>query len=277
MKILNALSLGSLVACSFLAFGCASKNNSSSSSNDPDSEDSYESAASSAQASRLDQMIISPVSSSDPATAANNLATASNWWPAGCATRTKDATPGVVHVHLSECTGPFGLEHWSGDITVTFSAGAGGTLHAQAASDNMTVNGKSVVWSREADITISGSMRTVTGNGSWTRESTKFPGLSVVHTSSFTVVIDTTAPECRTLNGTAVTRVGDREVDATATDYKVCRNGPDGSDACPTGVVTYHHKLSGKTITVTFDGSEQAKISNGTASIEYPLVCVAGT
>jgi len=267
MKMLSALSLASLVTASFVVFGCAGKNNSS--SGPDDNSDSTESSASSAQSSRLDQMIFSPVASQDPATAANNLATASNWWPAGCATRTKDATPGVVHITLNECTGPFGLAHWSGNIDVTFSAGAAGALHAQASSRNMTVNGHPVDWSREADITVSGSTKTATGTGSWTRPSTFDPAETVSHVTNFTTIIDS---GCRDSSGTATTKVGDREVDATFTDYKVCRNA-DGSDGCPTGTVVFHHKLSGKTYTVTFDGTNQAKVSGDKGSIEVALVC----
>lgn len=271
MKIVTALSLGSLVTACSLVFGCAGKNAPAPASGAPDdNSDSAESSASSAQSSRLDQMIFSPVASNDPATAANNLANAAEWWPAGCASRSKDAkTSGLVHIHLNDCTGPFGLVHWSGDIDVVFSAGAGGALHAQASSNNLTANGSPVVWSREADITVSGTMRTATGTGTWVRKD-RF-GEDVTHVTDFTTTIDTVS-KCRSSTGTATTKVGAREVDATFTDYEVCREA-DGSDGCPSGMVSFKHKLSGKTITVTFDGSAQAKISNGSASIEYPLVC----
>jgi len=277
MKMLTALSFASLAATAVFATACAGRHNAQQTSPDENS-DSYESSSASAQSSRLDQMIFSPVASSDPSAAANSVASASEWWPAGCATRSLDATPGIVHVHLNECTGPFGLVHWTGDIDVTFSAGsAAGTVHISAVSRNMTVNGKAVSWSREGDLTVSGSTRTIVGTGTWTRASVINPDETVVHNANFTVTLDT-ASKCRTLDGSATTKVGLRELDTTVTGYKVCRNGPDGSDGCPmSGVVTLHFKLVNKTYTITFDGSEQANISNGSASIEYPLVCVAGT
>jgi hypothetical protein len=275
MKIHTALSLATLAAAAVLAGACAGRHDNQSASPD-DNSDGYESSAASAQSSRLDQMIFSPVASNDPSAAANSVASASEWWPAGCATRSLDATPGIVHVHLNECTGPFGLVHWNGDIDITFTAGAAGAVHASAVSRDMTVNGKAVAWSREGDITVSGSTRTVVGTSTWTRPSTINPDETVVHNSSWTVKIDVSTG-CRTADGTASTKVGIREHDTTVSGYTVCRNGPDGSDGCPTGTVSIHFKLSGKTYTITFDGSEEAKISNGTASIEYPLVCVAGT
>ena len=270
MKIVNALPLASVVLASFVAFGCSSKSATSPSTGSQEGDDSAEANASSAQASRIDQMILGPVSSADPTVAANNVAAATEWWPAGCATRKKDATnPAVVHVTLNDCSGPFGLLHWKGDITITFSKSASGALHAEAASSDMTVNDKPVTYSRSADITIAGDLRNVVGNGAWTRVNAK--GETVSHTHSFTLAIDVKTG-CRTANGSGTARVGVREIDATVTDYKVCRTAT--GDSCPTGTVVYTHKASGKTLTVKFDGSDRATlVGDKGGSIEVPLIC----
>ena len=259
-------SAASLFALASVA-GCASS--SAGTGDEAASPDGTEVAASSAQSSRMEEMIVEPIGSQDPIQAAASVA-AAQWWPAGCASRQKDATnPAVVHIHLNDCTGPFGLRHHTGDITVTFSKNANGSLHAQSASSNMTVNGAVVTWSRDKDITISGSTRTVTSTGAWTRVNAK--GDTVSHTSNMITVVDL-GTKCRTSNGSAVTSVGSREIDSSIKDYKICR-GADGAEGCPSGTVIHSHKTSGRSETVTFDGTATATIAGPKRSLSVSLVC----
>jgi hypothetical protein len=250
---------------------CASKK-----SNGPDDNaDGVDVAASTAQVSRFEEMEASPIATTDPLQAASALAGA-QWWPAGCATRSRDASdPATVHIHLDDCTGPFGLRHHTGDVTVVFSKNADGTLHAHATSANMTVNGHPVSYERDKDIAISGTTRTVTSTGSWTRENAD--GETVTFDAKLSIVVDLGA-RCRTTNGTSVkTKINGREVDSTITDYKVCR-GPDGAESCPSGTITHTHVTTGKTITVEFDGSATAKVTGPRgATALVPLVCGASS
>lgn len=251
-----------------LAIGCSAKSDSGS---DPDGSDSTEASASAAQEGRIQEMLFSNVSSVNPEDAAAGAA--QQWWPAGCATRQRDATnKAVVHITLNDCTGPFGLRQHSGDITVTFSKGASGGLHAEATSANMTVNGKPVTYAASADITIDTTAKTITidSNGAWTRVNAK--GETVSHTRQGKTVVDV-AKKCRDWNGSAVTKVGNREVDSTAKDYTICRKA-DGTDGCPSGEITHTHKASGRTVIVDFDGSDEAKITGPKGnSVDVQLVC----
>jgi hypothetical protein len=235
-----------------------------------DPSDVVEASGSSAQISRFNQMVFSPVSSQDPAEAATAVA-ADQWWPSSCATRTKDSTnPAVVHIHLQDCTGPFGLRKHTGDITVVFSKNPNGLLHAQATSSNMTVNGKDVSWSGDADVVVSGATRTVNYNGAWTRVNLR--GETVSHTSDVTIVIDTTT-KCRTSNGTAVTLVADRKIDSTIQDYKICKLA-DGGDGCPSGTITHTNAAADKTVTVQFDGTAEAQVTGPKGhTVGVALVC----
>jgi hypothetical protein len=255
--------------------GCSSKSSTEDTSpaSDQENADSNEANASDSQSSRFEQMLYGPVSSQDPEASATGVA-AAQWWPAGCATRQRDATnKSVVHVHLNDCSGPFGLVHHTGDITVTFSKNPDGTLHAQATSSNMTVNGKPCTYSGDSDITVDAAAKTLTirHNDAWTRENAK--GETVSHTREGTTVIDA-ATKCRDTNGSAVTQVANREVDSTLKDYKICRKA-DGTDGCPTGEMTHTHKPSGKVVTIEFDGSAEAKVTGPKGnSTELPLVCI---
>lgn len=273
MKPLLRTSFIAFFAC-FGALACASKASDGSStsptSSDADSVDNGEATASSAQASRFDQMLFGSVQGQDPSAAASSLA-AAQWWPAGCATRAKDPTnPHVVRVTLNGCSGPFGMLKHSGEITVTFSKNADGSLHAQATSSNMTINGKGVSYSAAADVTVASGLITVDFDGAWTRENAK--GETVSHTRQGTTVIDLAA-KCRTTNGTGATNVGARQIDSTFKDYKVCRKA-DGSDACPSGEIIHTRKPGGASVTFTFDGSADATVTGPKGnSVSVPLVC----
>lgn len=255
-----------------LAMVACGKDDSAAASGSDYDADNTEASASSSQLSRIDQMLIAPVSSQDPTTAAQSLSQANQWWPASCATRAKDAAdPKVVHVTLDNCSGPFGIAKWTGEFTVTFSANADGSLHAETTSSNMTLNGNAVTFTGSRDITVSGSSRTATGSRTWTRVNAK--GETVTHEATGTVVLDTSTG-CRTANGTATTKVALRELDSTVTDFVVCRE-PDDQDACPSsGKLTTTAKRTGKTVTIEFDGSNQAKVTgpNG-GSIDVTLIC----
>ena len=270
---MQKLLIAAFVVTSSLVVACSAKSTGTSStadSNASDNSDANEAAGSAAQTSDLEQTLLGSVASADPGAAAGSVA-AAQWWPAGCATRTKDASnPFVVHVHLDNCTGPFGIRQHTGDITVTFSKNPDASLHAEAASANMTINGKPVTFSARRDITVAAGIIDVKGHAAWTREDAA--GDTVSHTTSVETKIDV-AKKCRTSNGTAVTTIGTREVDSTLTDYEVCRNA-DGSDACPTGTLSHTHKATGRTVSVSFDGSNQATITGPKGgTVEVTLVC----
>jgi hypothetical protein len=211
-----------------------------SSTSQTDLQDSIDSAASAAQASHLDYTMLVNAPTTDPQAAAAAL-TAKEFWPTGCSTSAPDAAnPLLVRIHLTDCNGPFGVAHWSGDLAVTFSQGTGGALHLHGESSNMTAGVHPASWTRDADIDVNGDTRTVTGTGSWTRTNDRSEVTS--HTSSYTITIDAAA-QCRTVNGTATSTIGGRTVDSTFDNYKICRvactscsvASPDG---CPSGLVS---------------------------------------
>jgi hypothetical protein len=269
MNTVKLLSIASLFGFAAVA-ACSMK---TASGGDNVNADANEAAASSAQSTHMGNLVFSSVSSQDPATAAGQAASAAQLWPAGCLTRAKDPTnPNVVDLTFNDCTGPFGLVHINGEVIVTFSKdAASGALVAQHTGQNLSINGHPVSFSGTANITVSGTTRNVQWDGAWTR--VDLAGDTVAHTSSLTIVVDTAA-KCRTSNGSAQTTVGDREVDSTIQNYEICEN-PDGSEACPkSGTIIHDHKLTGRTVTVTFDGSNEATFTGpngGTVKVE--MVC----
>jgi hypothetical protein len=212
---------------------------------------------SSQQSTHLANLVFEVVTESDPVKAAAQIAgPATAPWSMGCAKRTRDTDdPSVARVTYKNCTGPFGLAHLDGDEVITFSAGADGGVHAAITGDNLTANGHPVTYTATADITVTGTLRRVVWQGTWTRVDAL--GSTVAHTSDLNLDVDTGAG-CRIANGTAKTTVGAREVDTTISDYAVCRNAG-GEDACPSGTVTHTRRVSGRSLTIEFDTSDTAE------------------
>jgi hypothetical protein len=252
--------------------GCAAKNNGES-TDAQDQADATDASSSNAQSSHFTEMFAHSITSTDPAAAADSNVSVSQLWPAGCATRAKDPTnPLVVVVTLNGCTGPFGLVKLSGELISTFSKNAGGGLHIEVASKDLTANGRPVTESGSGDVTVSGTTRTVAWKGAWTRENLK--GETVSHTTDVTLTIDAST-ECRTANGTAQTNVGTREIDSAMKSYEICKL-PSGADGCPTGEITHTRVAKDATLTIDFDGTDQAKVTGPRGnSIEVPLVCTS--
>jgi hypothetical protein len=259
------------LALSALAVGCAAP------SIDPAEEqlaaDGTQAMEASSQSTSMGQVVFDNVSASDPTAAAAMLSQPSKW-PSACVTRAQDPiSPAVSHLTLDDCTGPFGLVHIDGDEVVTFSAGDG-ALHATFAGANVTADGRPVAYSAGADLTFPDLMsRTVIWKGSWSRVDDA--GETVAHTLDVEITVDL-ATHCASSTGSAVTMVDDREVDSSITGYELCRDPATGAVGCPKGTVTHTGELSGKTVTVRFDGSDLAQVTGpGGASFGVAMACTA--
>jgi hypothetical protein len=219
--------------------------------------------------------------------------TAKEFWPVGCSTSTVDTTnPMAVHVHLSECDGPFGIAHFTGDLVVTFSQGTTGSLHMHAETSTLRVGEHAASWTRDADVDVVGDLRTVTGTSTWSHTNDR--GEVTSHTAQYSIAIDGAAG-CRTLDGTATTAFDHRAVTSAFNGYQICRvagaegaslvEGPIGStgkslagsasavspDGCPRGIVTstFGSPRSGDVVTLSFGDSSSAATSPGAIEPVY--------
>ncbi len=248
--------------------GCAGKSVVSDATDAQLQADSVDANASSAQASQFSELFLSSVHLPDPVSAASSAA--ESWlWPASCSTRASDAArPGVVTLTFDDCTGPFGLVHVSGGMVGTFTRNADGTLHVALESDHLTANGHPVEHAGSGDVAMgSDGTRTVAWKGVWTR--TNASGETVTHVTDVTIQVD--ANKCRTTNGTAETTVAARVTDSVIDGYAISKNS-DGSDGCPRGTIVHSH--DGRSLTVTFDGSDRATLTSARGrTTTLPLVC----
>ena len=193
----------------------------------------------------------------------------------GCKTRVKDASlPNVVHVYLDNCTGRFGRHTVSGEIVITFSPNADGTLHAEHQSVGLTIDGHDATRTASVDITFEGQMRHVVWHGE--KSTTREGGEEMTRVADHVVDVDRSTG-CSVLNGTATMTRGDRVVDAVLTDLTSC-DAPGGGRYCPTGLIEATAEGRPMTMTKTFDGTETVTIERsgpkGDMTREVLLDCV---
>jgi hypothetical protein len=229
--------------------------------------------AASSQSTDLGEIVFQNVSVADPLQAADQIGGALKLLAPPCVSHAKDPTdPAVAAVTLADCTGPFGLIHVDGDELATFGAGEAGALHVAASGMSLTANGLPVSLSAEAEVTFpTATTRSVVWKGTWSR--TDEAGELVDHISDIQIGVDLPT-RCSTSNGSATTTVADREVDTSIVGYELCRDPIAGAVGCPTGTVTHTGRASGRTVTVRFDGSAVAEVTETRGStFSVDLTC----
>ena len=172
------------------------------------------------------------------------------WQPAGCVTATQ--VNNVVTYKLSDCTGPYGLVHVTGSVAVTYTADAAG-IHAAAVANGLLVNGATMNLDSSADYTVNGTAKklVVATDGSGTGAF----GNAITRKGGYTLTWDD-ASMCGTLDGAWSTQIGADTWSTSIANYAQCKYH------CPSsGTLSHTGGISKVTITVTFDGTANARWS----------------
>jgi len=174
--------------------------------------------------------------------------------PKECVTAELTGKSTVLYT-LDDCTGPYGLIHVTGEVTVVFSDQSDG-LHAHATATGLSINGATIDLDANATYEVSGTQKTLSvttqGKGTGPR------GNSITRSGEYTATWDS-GTSCFGLDGDWSTRVG-----VVAWDTKVA-----GYDRCATECPASGGSISwtgqnGKSLTVTFDGTDAAKWQTST-------------
>lgn len=177
------------------------------------------------------------------------------WQPSSCATISQQGA--TVTVTYDDCTGPRGLVHVTGTLTVELSVSATGVIGAHATATGLQVNQATLDIDADATYAVSGTSHVLTVSS--TGEGTGPRGNAIEHKGDYTITWDT-ASQCGSIDGqwstdiTTAVATAERSNDV---DLSRCAGG------CPTGMLT-HHFLGGASITVTFDGTATAAWSAST-------------
>lgn len=189
-------------------------------------------------------------SSSNEAAVMAGAGAKTNWQPSSCVTATQNQN--VVSYALNNCTGPYGLVHVTGTVVVTYTVNTGG-IHADAVSTGLMVNGATMNLNSHADYTVTGSAKklVVTTQGSGTGAF----GNAITRAGGYTLTWDD-ASQCGALDGAWSTTIGSDTWSTSITNYAQCKAH------CPSsGTLSHTGGISKLTVTVTFDGSADAKWS----------------
>lgn len=246
---LSLLRFGLLAALAFASVACDALD---------DEDGDVADGETSAMDDGLTAQAVGRLETADPAAAAQALVEGSD--PDGCRTRVADAVlPNVVHVFLDHCTGRFGRKGHhvvTGEMRVTFSLNADGSLHAEHESVTLTIDEREATRSASADITFDGHLRHIEWQGE--TEATTEDGEVFSRVAQHVIEVDRDT-QCAVLNGSAQVQKGDREIQLTLSGLTSCEN-PAGGRFCPTGLIEGEVVSRDVHITKTFDGTASATV-----------------
>jgi hypothetical protein len=187
--------------------------------------------------------------------------------PSTCITKTADGAS--VHAELASCTGIFGRRILNGGLDARFEACEGGAQTAEIHdSGDLTANGRPLSYQAKAVLATVEGGRDVTYTAQWSGTTAR--GRFVTGNAELAVwVADPSG--CIRVTGDANGRVDDIAFQKTISGFALC------PDQCPTDGrldVTVQGKRGERTMTITFDGTDRAKVIGFSGRhFDVPLVC----
>lgn len=172
--------------------------------------------------------------------------------PAGCLVVTDMPASHEATYAFSNCSGPYGLVHITGNVVVDYDVSSGTELHLSYTGKNLQINSSTVNWTATADVTVSGSTYTVQWAGQFS--GTTGAGRSFSRTNTKTYTWDTSS-QCLTANGTSNGTVTGDDLQTDVIGYARC------VAECP---------ASGSEITITDESTSRTyDLKYGTDSATY--------
>ena len=196
---------------------------------------------------------VNPALTLDPSVVATSLVAA--FTPAGC------VSPGVninvVTLQLSDCAGPFGINHATGSVSFTFTQ-RGGMAQIVTTASNLQIGGGSLSINATGVLAANGLELAVTTSGGGFGPN----GSSVEREGQYTLSWNS-GDTCASVNG-SVAAGGVNSETTMFSGFVVCTTG------CPRGgTVTAVEPATGSTFTTNYDGTSSATVvgSNGTQTV----------
>jgi hypothetical protein len=145
--------------------------------------------------------------------------------PAGCLVVTSDLVARSAKYDFSDCTGPYGLVHVTGEIDVTWSSSGPAQLTLNFTASNFKVNQATIdSWQASADITATGSDRDMKWNGHFTGTTKRGRAFERTNTKEYKWTVGGT---CLSVDGTSDGTVTGHELKTDVINFKKCLG------ACP--------------------------------------------
>ncbi len=190
--------------------------------------------------------------------------------PLGCLTTTVDTKAATVVHKFDDCTGPWGLAHVTGTVTVVYSTGVENgapLLKLDLRGDALKLRRATVSLHDTATLVATGASREMTFTSD--AQGTTARGRTFQRKGSRDVKW-TVGDACLLANGTTEGDVAGRSLITTLTNYQRCRG------ECPAagGKIDVRNADTGDEISLEFNGGTHATFTNASgATTDVTLAC----
>jgi hypothetical protein len=174
-----------------------------------------------------------------------------NYIPRACVDVTTDSTAQTVTYTFTSClVGPNGLAGISGAVSVHYTTGPS-TLHLDITATGLKVNASDIDFSATADVSASGTSRTMVWKAQLT--GTTAGGRDFSRTNAHTVSW-TVGDACFELDGTSEGKIKQRDIRIDIANFKRCRRGCPEAD----GKITITNVPKQRQIELLYNGTNIA-------------------
>jgi hypothetical protein len=188
--------------------------------------------------------------------------------PAGCLVENSDAATQTNTYTFSDCTGPYGLVHLTGVVTVVWSNASQTTLDLALSATNFQVNRATITsWNATAKITASGDSRDMQWAASLA--GTTGSGRAFTRTNAKDIKW-TVGGSCISISGSSQGTITGLDLDTTISSYSRCE------DSCPAAgsEINVRDVTNGESVNVEYLGGDSAQFTGVDGKVtDIPLLC----
>jgi hypothetical protein len=142
--------------------------------------------------------------------------------PAGCLVVTSDPVAKSAKYVFSDCTGPYGQVHITGEVDVTFSSSAANQLTVNYSATGLQINRHVIDWSATANVTSSGLARDMIWDGKFNGTTAHGRAFSRTNRKEYKW---TQGQACLSVTGESDGTVTGHEIKTDVIDFSICKGG----------------------------------------------------
>jgi hypothetical protein len=191
---------------------------------------------------------------------------ASSFLPAGCLTVSTDTTAMQSTYTFAGCTGPLGLVHLQGTITVTWQV-APSMLTLDLSAQNFAINGATITsWQATAVVTATGAARAMTWNAQLAGTTASGRAFSRTNQKNLSWTV---GQACLAVSGQSSGTITGAHLQTTITNYQRCQG------ACPQAgsEINVTNQDNGSSIDIVYEGGREADLTINGKSEMISLLC----